>query len=78
MARKSPARRGRSKSLDRLGPFEDGCVLVVVETLKGSPNKLTFEPRYWTFVLNGVLPAGAVFPSILVSCPRLAPVTAIH
>jgi inorganic pyrophosphatase len=35
--------------------------VVVIETLKGSPNKLTFEPRYGTFVLKGVLPAGAVF-----------------
>ena len=36
--------------------------MVVIETPKGSPNKLTFEPRYGTFVLKGVLPAGAVFP----------------
>ena len=62
MAHKSPARRGRSTSLERLAPFEDDCVLVVIETPKGSPNKLTFEPRYGTFVLKGVLPAGAVFP----------------
>jgi inorganic pyrophosphatase len=62
MARKSPARRGRATSLDRLAPFDDDCVLVVIETPKGSPNKLAFEPRYGTFVLRGVLPAGAVFP----------------
>ena len=37
-------------------------MLVVIETPKGSPNKLAFEPRYGTFVLKGVLPAGAVFP----------------
>jgi inorganic pyrophosphatase len=42
-------------------PFEDDCVMVVVETPKGSPNKLAFESRYDTFVLKGVLPAGAVF-----------------
>jgi inorganic pyrophosphatase len=36
--------------------------MVVIETPKGSPNKLAFEPRYGTFVLKGVLPAGAVFP----------------
>ena len=53
---------GRSTSLEGLAPFEDDCVLVVIETPKGSPNKLTFEPRYGTFVLKGVLPAGAVFP----------------
>jgi inorganic pyrophosphatase len=62
MARQSPARRGRSTSLDRVAPFEDDCVLVVIETPKGSPNKLAFEARYGTFVLKGVLPAGAVFP----------------
>src|SRR6187549_1983500 len=62
MARKSTTRRPRSGRLDRLAPFEDDCVLVVIETPKGSPNKLAFEPRYGTFVLKGVLPAGAVFP----------------
>jgi inorganic pyrophosphatase len=36
--------------------------MVVIETPKGSPNRLAFEPRYGTFVLKGVLPAGAVFP----------------
>jgi inorganic pyrophosphatase len=36
--------------------------MVVIETPKGSPNKLAFESRYGTFVLKGVLPAGAVFP----------------
>ena len=36
--------------------------MVVIETPKGSPNKLAFEPRYGTFVLKSVLPAGAVFP----------------
>src|SRR4026208_96536 len=63
-ARKSPPRRGRSTSLERLAPFEDDCVLVVIETPKGSPNKLAFEPRYGTFVLKGVLPAGGVFPFV--------------
>ena len=37
-------------------------MLVVIETQKGSPNKLAFESRFGTFVLKGVLPAGAVFP----------------
>src|SRR4029450_11129915 len=62
MPQKSSTRRTRPKSLDRLEPFEDDCVMVVIETPKGSPNKLAFEPRYGTFVLKGVLPAGAVFP----------------
>jgi len=59
MARKSSPSR---KRLDRLAPFEDECLNVVIETPKGSPNKLTFEPRYEAFVLKGVLAAGAVFP----------------
>ena len=62
MPRKAATRRVRPKPLDRLEPFEDDCVMVVIETPKGSPNKLAFEPRYGTFVLKGVLPAGAVFP----------------
>ncbi len=55
-------RRRQLRSLDRLAPFDDECLTVVIETPKGSPNKLAFEPRYSTFVLKGVLPAGAVFP----------------
>ena len=48
--------------LNRLPAFDDDCLVVVIETPKGSSNKLAFEPRYDTFVLKGVLPAGAVFP----------------
>ena len=62
MVATSHARRQRSTSLDRLAAFEDDCLLVVIETPKGSPNKLAFDPRYGAFVLKGVLPAGAVFP----------------
>jgi len=62
MARKPATRRARPTSLDHLDHFEDGSVLVVIETPKGSPNKFAFEPRFGTFVLKGVLPAGAVFP----------------
>jgi inorganic pyrophosphatase len=62
MPPKSQTRRAQPKSLDRIAPFEDDCVMVVIETPKGSPNKLAFEPRYGTFVLKGVLPAGTVFP----------------
>jgi inorganic pyrophosphatase len=62
MPRKAATRRVRPKLLDRLEPFEDDWVMVVIETPKGSPNKLAFEPRYGTFILKGVLPAGAVFP----------------
>jgi inorganic pyrophosphatase len=60
--RKALLKRTRSRSLDQLAAFEDDCLVVVIETPKGSPNKIAFEPRYGTFVLRGVLPAGAVFP----------------
>ena len=38
--------------------------MVVIETRKGSPNTLAFEPRYGTFVLKGVLPAGLVMAAL--------------
>jgi inorganic pyrophosphatase len=59
---KNQRRPPRSRSLDRLPPFDRELLIVVIETPKGSPNKLAFEPRYGAFVLKGVLPAGAVFP----------------
>jgi inorganic pyrophosphatase len=57
-----PARRRRSGSLDRLAAFDGDDLVVVIETPKGSPNKLAFEPRFGTFLLKHVLPAGSVFP----------------
>jgi hypothetical protein len=45
MAGKSSTHRHRSRSLDRLAPFEDDCLIVVIETPKRSPNKLAVEPR---------------------------------
>src|SRR3954470_22594865 len=62
MPRKSQTHGSRPRLLDRLAPFKNDSLMVVIETPKGSPNKLAFEPRYGTFVLKGVLPAGAVFP----------------
>ena len=48
--------------LDQLAPYDDDDLVVVIETAKGSQNKYTYESRFGTFVLGGVLPAGAVFP----------------
>jgi inorganic pyrophosphatase len=47
-----------------LPPFgPDGRTLnVVVETSKGSRNKITFDPERGLYELTGVLPAGASFP----------------
>src|SRR3954467_11935797 len=62
MPRKAATRPPRVRALDRLAPFENDSLIVVIETPKGSPNKLAFEPRYGTFVLKGALPRGALCP----------------
>jgi len=50
--------------LSRLPAFDaqSGDLNVVVETSKGSRNKITFDPARGLFELTGVLPAGASFP----------------
>jgi inorganic pyrophosphatase len=47
-----------------LPPFaDDGRTLnVIVETSKGSRNKITFDPERGLYELTGVLPVGASFP----------------
>ena len=49
-------------SLDKLDAFDGDELTVIIETPKGSQNKYTYEQQFGTFVLDGVLPAGAVFP----------------
>ena len=48
----------------RLPPFdaESKHLNVVVETSKGSRNKISFDPKRELYELSGVLPAGASFP----------------
>jgi inorganic pyrophosphatase len=49
----------------RLEPFADegqGSVHVVIEAPAGSRNKYKYEPKVGAFLLDNVLPAGAVFP----------------
>jgi inorganic pyrophosphatase len=47
----------------RLTPFnEDGNLLVVIETPKGSHTKYDFDPAYGHLKLAKVLPEGMVFP----------------
>ena len=52
--------------LDDLPPRPDGAapdgIHVVVETPRGSRNKLVFVPRHGAFRLRRVLPLGTVFP----------------
>jgi inorganic pyrophosphatase len=53
------------KGLERLpawAPGRPGEILAIVETPKGSPNKLAYAPEYGTFLLKKILPAGMVFP----------------
>ena len=48
--------------LEKFDAFNGEELTVIIETPKGSQNKYTYEPRFGAFVLDGVLPAGAVFP----------------
>ncbi|MDB4886815.1 MAG: inorganic diphosphatase [Gemmatimonadetes bacterium] len=41
---------------------ESGTLNVIVETSKGSRNKIAFDPARELYELSGVLPAGASFP----------------
>jgi inorganic pyrophosphatase len=56
------ARQDVMISLDKLDVFDGDELTVIIETPKGSQNKYTYEPRSGAFALDGVLPAGAVFP----------------
>jgi len=48
--------------LDSLPTYEQDDLTVIIETPKGSQNKYAYEPSVGSFILKGVLPAGAVFP----------------
>lgn len=51
------------KSVSEIDAFHQGDeVNVIIETGKGSRNKLSFEPEFGIFQLSGVLPEGSVFP----------------
>ena len=64
MSLASPAGMPSASGLSRLPAFDaaSGALNVVVETSKGSRNKITFDPKRGLFELSGVLPAGASFP----------------
>jgi inorganic pyrophosphatase len=53
-----------SHPVARLSPFgdDDATVNVIIETSKGSRNKITFDPERELYELGGVLPVGASFP----------------
>ncbi len=57
------AAAGRFVPLSELSPYgHDDLVNVVIETSKGSANKLGYEPELGTFKLHSVLPEGSTFP----------------
>ena len=60
---KGRAKKRRFTPLNELSPSaEDGLYNVVIETPKGSPNKLGYDPELGTFKLNAVMPQGSSFP----------------
>ncbi len=57
------ARAGRVHSFADLPPYApSGDLHVIIDTPKGSRNKFAYDATYGLFKLDGVLPAGAVFP----------------
>jgi len=68
-AKKSASRKRRSRAaprlaLDTLDPIDpdSGDVNVIIETTRGSRNKLKYDASLGLFTLAHVLPEGAVFP----------------
>jgi inorganic pyrophosphatase len=61
MPRKAATRRVRPKPLDRLEPFEDHCVIVVIETPKGSPND--GDPLDVLVLMDAPVLPGCIVPS---------------
>ena len=55
-----------------LPAHKDGLVVVVVETPRGSGNKVKFDPQLGVYRLDRVLPAGMVFPFDFGFIPRTA------
>jgi inorganic pyrophosphatase len=48
--------------LNRLPPYSDDDLNVIIETPKGSQHKYSYDGDFGLFVLKGTMPAGAVFP----------------
>src|SRR5579864_8730099 len=61
-ARKPPTGLANPIRLKSFDDEEDGIIVVVVETPKGSRNKYAYDPQEHVFELKKVLPAGMEFP----------------
>src|SRR5215217_4237747 len=47
---------------DKIPPFENNLLNIIIETPKGAQNKYTYDPLMEIFKLKKVLPMGTVFP----------------
>ena len=47
---------------DKIPPFENDLLNIIIETPKGAQNKYTYDPVMDIFKLKKVLPMGTVFP----------------
>jgi inorganic pyrophosphatase len=55
--------KSQPSAIDLLPAFtKSGDLNVIIETPKGDRNKFKYEPDLGLFIINKVLPAGAVFP----------------
>lgn len=48
--------------IQKLSPYDDDAINVIIETPQGSRNKYKYEPELGLFTISKVLPAGATFP----------------
>jgi inorganic pyrophosphatase len=63
MAKRKTTPRSTGTRLDHIASFDDeGHLRVVVESPKGSPMKLAFDPDIGAMTLSRPLPSGVVFP----------------
>ena len=53
-------------------------VTVIIETPRGSRNKLKYDPATWMYKLSKVMPEGMVFPYDFGFVPGTKPTMAIH
>ena len=67
-------------AIDRINPFAEGDdnVHVVIDTPRGSRNKLKWDRKLGVLKLSHVLTAGAVFLSTSGLCPARTGQTAMH
>ena len=78
MKRTPSQKKGRPSSLNRLGPYDGDDLLVVIETPKGSQNKLAFNRDSVRSYSKASCQREQFFHSILVSSRRPLATMATH